>query len=447
MPVAQKRVKKVVRVVRGKPTSAVNVLLLIAGRSTRFWPLTEKTLWPFLGTPLLEHQLQCLRTGFGEQVSITFVGGAHNLSDVKKRFPAIPSIEQEDLALGMRGALLCAMPKVGKGPVCIVSSNDLIEAQGYRTLREAAEKPGVDGAMLAQRVKAYFPGGYLTVKRGQITGIVEKPGAGNEPSDLVNIVAHIHNCPDVLLQRLQETASKRDDAYEVALDSLFSSLQYQAVPYEKPWNALKYPWHILPIAQRFLSSVEGQSIHRSVEVDATACVRGPVVIEEGVKILAHATVQGPCYVSRGSTIGCNTLVRGSMIGPECVIGFGSEIARSCLHAKVWTHSTYLGDCVVGSDVNFGAGTVCANYRLDEGMIRSTVKGEEVDTGMTKLGAIVGSGCRIGVHCTLAPGVKIGEGTFVNSACYIDRDIPDGSFVKMGVTGLDVRENKVKHAYS
>ena len=137
----------------------MHTLLLLAGRSRRFAPLKEKTLWPFLGEPLLAHQLKRMKEGGLEK--ITFFRGHHNLEEVYALFPKIPSIEQEDLNLGMRGALLSALKEIKGGPVCIVSSNDVIEPEGYRKLIESSQKSGVDGALLAQRVKRYFPGGYL----------------------------------------------------------------------------------------------------------------------------------------------------------------------------------------------------------------------------------------------------------------------------------------------
>ncbi|MEK7137441.1 MAG: NTP transferase domain-containing protein, partial [Patescibacteria group bacterium] len=170
----------------------MKTLLLLAGRSKRFWPLEEKSLWPFLGKPLLAHQIERLKAG--GLSDITFVGGQHNLEQVYNFFPSVPSIEQEDLELGMRGALLSALREM-KGPICIVSGNDVVEPEAYAALLKVSSQKGVDGAILAQRVKRYFPGGYLLTAATEgrsvprVAGIVEKPGEGKEPSDLVNIVA------------------------------------------------------------------------------------------------------------------------------------------------------------------------------------------------------------------------------------------------------------------
>jgi len=424
----------------------METLLLLAGRSKRFWPLTEKSLWPFCGEPLLSHQLKRIKTG--GLADITFVGGHHNLEEVNQLFPNIPAIEQEDLDLGMRGALLSALKEIKEGPVCIISGNDVIEAEGYATLIEASRNKGVDGALLAQRVKRYFPGGYLVTSPGEeknehprIAGVVEKPGEGSEPSDLVSIVAHIHNDPAKLLDLLEDMNSGRDDEYEQVLTKLCKEKNYIAVPYEGQWNAVKYPWHVLDLTHRFLAELKENNIHEDASIHESAVVEGPVMIGEGVRILPHASVIGPCTIGKGTVIGNNCLVRESIIGEQCVIGYNSEVARSNVHSHVWTHSTYVGDSVIGRNVAFGAGSVLANFRLDEGEIISVINDEKISAGRTKLGAMVGNNVRCGIHTSFAPGVKVGKGSFVSSSTYVSGDVADGRYVHIKEGVLEERENK------
>jgi bifunctional UDP-N-acetylglucosamine pyrophosphorylase/glucosamine-1-phosphate N-acetyltransferase len=258
----------------------------------------------------------------------------------------------------------------------------------------------------------------------------------------VNIVAHVHNHPEKLLSILEDASSDCDDAYEVALTKLCKDLNYVAVPYEGEWNAVKYPWDILSLTERFLHELKAKSYQLSagVEVHPTAVIEGGVILEEGVRVMAHETIQGPCYIGKGTIIGTSTLVRESIIGEHCVIGFGSEVARSNLHSSIWLHTTYLGDSVVGQNSAFGAGTVAANFRLDEGEISSMVQGERLNTKRVKLGAIIGSHVRSGINVSFGPGVKVGAETFINSAVFIDRDIPEKKYVKMVEGSLEVREN-------
>ncbi|MBU2214201.1 NTP transferase domain-containing protein, partial [Patescibacteria group bacterium] len=214
----------------------MRVLLLIAGRSQRFWPLSEKTLFPVCGTNLLEVTTGRLKeTGLDD---ITLIGGSHNLEDVHRQYPEFPTVEQRDLELGMRGALLDALPSCGNESVMIVCVNDVIDPAGYKSLIEATSDSNTSGAILAQKVERYLPGGYLKLEGDQILEVIEKPGEGNEPSDLVNIVAHIHKDASILLETLRVTPSGTDDGYEQALTKLFKDFVYKAVPYESVWNAV-----------------------------------------------------------------------------------------------------------------------------------------------------------------------------------------------------------------
>ena len=73
----------------------MKVLLLIAGRSKRFWPLREKPLFPLCGKTLLEHQVQ--RLNQAGLTDIVLIGGAHNLEEISGLYPDLPRIEQENL--------------------------------------------------------------------------------------------------------------------------------------------------------------------------------------------------------------------------------------------------------------------------------------------------------------------------------------------------------------
>ncbi len=415
----------------------MQVLLLLAGRSKRFWPLSEKTLFPICGKTLLEHQIDRLNAAGLKK--ITLVGGAHNLKAAKK-LTGLPAIEQKELELGMRGALLSALPKIQKNePVLIVSGNDVVDSDAYRLVTEKSE--GADGALLAKRMKEYFPGGYLSVKGKWITEIVEKPKPGKEPSKLVTIVAHVHNDPKALLAALNDVDTNHDDGYEQALSKLLRTKHYAAAAYDGAWQAVKYPWHLIPLLDLLLKQPSRASVHKTASVHTTAVIDGPVVLSEGVRVLPFATIVGPCVIGPRTIIGNNCLVRSSSIGADCVIGFGTEVKSSVLAEHVWTHMSYIGESVVGRNVAFGGGSITGNLRLDEGVIESRMGEDKISTGLTKFGAAIGNGCRLGIHVSTHPGVKIGSGSFVSSAATVGGDVPENSFVSMKNGEMVVRPNR------
>ena len=87
-------------------------------------------------------------------------------------------------------------------------------------------------------------------------------------------------------------------------------------------------------------------------------------------------IKGPCYIGRGSIIGNGALIRDfAHLGKRCVVGFGTEIKHSYIGNDCWFHMNYIGDSVVGSRCSFGAGTVTANLRFDEGEVMVKVADE------------------------------------------------------------------------
>lgn len=350
-------------------------------------------------------------------------------------------IEQQDLDAGMQGALLDALPLCKAEPVLIIGS-DIIDPAAYRSIRTRMQREKADGLLLARKVHRYFPGGYLTLKGSRITGITEKPGEGNEPSDLINIVAHAHRDASLLLKALRKTHTLCDDGYERALSALLKSHHYEAIPYSGQWYPVKYPWHLLELLASLLQQ-QRKSTHRTAHVHRTAVLEGPVILAEGVRVLPHASIIGPCFIGPHTIIGNNAFVRRSSIGAHCVIGFSCEVKGSALSDHVWAHSTYIGDSIIGENVSLGAGSVTGNLRFDEGEITSRVGGHRIPTGLRKFGTAIGSNVRIGIHTSINPGVKIGSGSFVSSAAVLSGDIPENAFVKMVPRDLFVRKNQAE----
>jgi bifunctional UDP-N-acetylglucosamine pyrophosphorylase/glucosamine-1-phosphate N-acetyltransferase len=326
-----------------------------------------------------------------------------------------------------------------------VSSNDIVDETCYELIKKFLSENSTDSALVGYKVEKYFPGGYLTVSDGLITSIVEKPGEGNEPSDLVNIVMHLHRDASKFFDALKKVSSDRDDQYEVALDSLFSGgVKYHALQYSGFWQPIKYPWHVLKAKDFFLSRIK-KSISSSAVIADTAVIHGEVIIADNVKIFDHAVIQGPAYIGKGSVVATSALVRDSIIGERCVVGFTTEVARSYLADDVWTHKNYIGDSIIDSNCSFGSGTVTGNLRLDESEISVNIKDQKVATGETKLGLICGSGVRCGINTSFMPGIKIGTDSFVGAGITIGTDIADASYVT-GDWSLKTKPN-VKQAAS
>ncbi len=439
----------------------MKAVLLAAGRSFRTKPIEDKNFLSFCGKYLIEHQiLALLHAGFTD---IAVIGGAHNISklaevtaEILKQHKRISIIvlEQKKLDEGMAGAVMSAEKFVGDTPFLVVSSNDVLDSRSFELIKKQVKgvsgkiKKDVEnkpiGFLLAKKVSEYFPGGYLKLaKNGSISTIVEKPGDGNEPSDLVNIVVHYHANSIALFEALKSEKSSRDDRYEKALQSLFDDgIEYRAIAFDGFWQPVKYPWHVLDVMDYFMSRTRKAVRGKNVAVAKSATIKGSVFLDDGVRVFENAVISGPAYIGKNTIIANGALVRGSNIGENSVIGFGSEIARSYIGCGVWTHTNYIGDSIVGNNVSFGSGAVTGNFRLDEGFISVNCSNEKVSSKRDKLGLITGDDIRCGINTSFMPGVRIGSNCAIGAGIVISEDVPENSYVS-GEYSLKIVSNKVK----
>lgn len=156
-----------------------------------------------------------------------------------------------------------------------------------------------------------------------------------------------------------------------------------------------------------------------------------ISIGEGTVIEPGVFIQGPCIIGKNCLIRHGAYLRGSVIlGDGCVVGHGSEIKHSILlNGSAAAHFCYVGDSILGSSVNLGAGVKCSNLRLDGREISISRNQTKVKTGMKKLGAIVGDGGQVGCNCVLNPGTVVGKKSAIYPLLNVGGYIPGFSLVK------------------
>ena len=137
-------------------------------------------------------------------------------------------------------------------------------------------------------------------------------------------------------------------------------------------------------------------------------IKGAVVIGKNTIVKSGTYIQGPVIIGENCSIGPNCFIRqGTAIGNGSVIGHSVEIKNSIIMNNTnICHLSYVGDSVIGENVNLGAGFITANLRHDKKNVLSLVKGKLVDTGMVKFGAVVADGVKTGVNTAVYPGRKI-----------------------------------------
>lgn len=424
------------------------LIILAGGASSRLWPLREKSLLRFGTEPLLVSQLQTFRKlGIDRAVIVANPGNHAEIvgytASIAKQMHL--DVVVQDEPLGMGNALLkveSVLADIPETPIYVNQVHDIVDQELHQDMLQAHQRNPATSYVAGVEMKDYFPGGYMVVGADrQITGIVEKPGAENRPSNLVNIVAHIHANTAALFGaiRIEYTGTaSTDDHYERAMDRLMPTHTFRVVPYKGFWAALKYPWHVLDIMDHFLNKIDGQVVSDDAFVAPNATLVGNVYIGAGVRVFPGAAVVGPAYIGAGTIVGNNALVRHSMVLSNCEIGFTTEVARSYVASNCSLHACRVLDSVFAERINFSAGCTTANLRMDRGPVSSMVKEQKLNTGRQKLGAIIGEDAFLAVDVMTMPGVKVGQNAQVGPGTHVQNDVFDGQriYVRQHIQVVD-----------
>jgi NDP-sugar pyrophosphorylase family protein len=177
-------------------------------------------------------------------------------------------------------------------------------------------------------------------------------------------------------------------------------------------------WEIVPEIPTLVDRLlEGRREIRGRVAKGVEIADGPMYVHESARIEPGVFIAGPTYVGPNVTIRQGAYVRTSCAFLErSLLGHASEAKASLfLPGAKAPHFAYVGDSVLGHRVNLGAGTRLSNATITRGLRRSIsidVGGISVDTGLRKLGAIIGDDVEIGCNSVLNPGAIIGKGTLI-----------------------------------
>jgi bifunctional UDP-N-acetylglucosamine pyrophosphorylase/glucosamine-1-phosphate N-acetyltransferase len=393
----------------------MQTVVLAAGEGTRMRPLTArrpKPMLPVAGRPLLEHVLDAaveagasklvVVVGYREDVIRDHFGRVYR--DVPVEYAVQESQE------GTAHAVLTARPHLKEGPFVVLAGDNLYDEGSVADLYDGAPALG------AYRVDDPRPYGVLEVDGDRVTGVIEKPD--DPPTDLVNVSAYAF--PSDALGWLDVPESERGERELTdVLARVIEEFDVRAVEVDR-WLDVGRPWELLGANEWKL-----EDLSRALDGDVHdgAEIVGDVVVEAGATVRSGATIEGPALVQQGASVGPNAYVRGAtVVGQDAKVGHAVEVKNCLLMAGATAgHLTYLGDSVVGREVNFGAGTVVANLRHDDEPVRLTVKGERVSTGRRKFGAVVGDGAKTGIDTNLNAGVTLSTGATTKPGETVTRD--------------------------
>ena len=188
----------------------------------------------------------------------------------------------------------------------------------------------------------------------------------------------------------------------------------------------EYPWEVLPRIHDFILELgkrlpeeiyekRGEDIWvaKNAKVAPTACPNGPLIIDEEAEVRHCAFVRGNAIVGKGAVVGNST-----------------ELKNVVLFNKVQVpHYNYVGDSVLGFKSHMGAGSITSNVKSDKTLVVVKNGEEKIETGLKKMGAMLGDHVEVGCNSVLNPGTVIGRNSNVYPTSCVRGVIPAGHIFK------------------
>jgi acetyltransferase-like isoleucine patch superfamily enzyme len=166
------------------------------------------------------------------------------------------------------------------------------------------------------------------------------------------------------------------------------------------------------------------------ELNDDYLVTDGIAIHKTATIQAGAIIKSPALIGAGCFVGANACLRnGVYLGGHVTIGTGCEIKSSIVFSNTAiAHFNFIGDSIIGSSVNFEAGSITANHyneRKDK-QIAVLYQSRIIHTGATRFGSLVGDNCRIGANAVLSPGTVLQPGSIVKRLELVEQLTIDSS---------------------
>jgi UDP-N-acetylglucosamine diphosphorylase/glucosamine-1-phosphate N-acetyltransferase len=183
-------------------------------------------------------------------------------------------------------------------------------------------------------------------------------------------------------------------------------------------------------------------IHETVTLDGLVSIDarlGPVVVDQDATVESFSMLSGPCYIGRKTRLRSALVRSGTSVFENCRIG--GEVENSIIMSFTnKSHYGYVGDSVVGEWVNLGAGSTFSNLKNTYGNVRMQIaKGVTVDTGMTKLGPVIGDMAKVSIGTEVYSGRSVGTASHVRG--FVGQSVPpftyfDGESMRLVELRLD-----------
>jgi bifunctional UDP-N-acetylglucosamine pyrophosphorylase / glucosamine-1-phosphate N-acetyltransferase len=446
---------------------ALNVVIMAAGKGTRMRSARPKVLHTLAGRSLLQHVLHCtaaLQPPPARTLVITGHGAEQVETHVNASAPAAEAATlrcvRQEPQLGTGHAVLQASPALDPAAdTTLILNGDVPLIQPATAQVLATACGGQRLALLT--VTLEDPTGYGRIVRqadgSQVQAIVEHKDASDAQRAIREVYTGMMAAPTAMLQRWVAALKNDNVQKEYYLTDIVAMAVAEGVPVvtasaqdETEVLGVNSPLQLADLERRLqrrqaLALLEAGvrladparfdqrgtlQCGQDVEIDIDCIFEGSVNLGDNVRVGAHCVIRNATIaagavihpfthidgekdgvnVGEGALIGPFARLRpGARLGREVHIGNFVEVKNSTLAdgAKA-NHLAYLGDAQVGERVNFGAGSITANY-----------------DGANKHRTVIGADVHVGSNCVLIAPVTIGEGGTIGGGSTINKDTPAG----------------------
>ena len=200
--------------------------------------------------------------------------------------------------------------------------------------------------------------------------------------------------------------------------------------YSNLFEGIELVWDVMNKLPNYVSANVHPGIHGLIspfaQVDENVSIGAGTVVEPGVVIKNPTIIGENCEIRTGAYLRGNVLV-----GNRAVVGHATEL-KNCLlfdEAEV-PHFGYVGDSILGWKTHVGAGVTISNLKVNRTPVIVKAENKRYETGLVKLGAILGDEVEIGCNCVLNPGTVIGKRTLTYANCSLFGYYPPDSIIKL-----------------
>jgi bifunctional UDP-N-acetylglucosamine pyrophosphorylase/glucosamine-1-phosphate N-acetyltransferase len=440
---------------------SLSIVIMAAGKGTRMKSAHPKVLHKIAGRPMLSHVISTTASlAAAQQIVITGHGAEQVESAMRQAFSGQPlSFVRQEPQLGTGHAVQQAVPVLPDTGTTLILNGDtpLIEAATARALVEAS---GGDKLALLT-IHLPDPTGYGRIVRdasGQkVLAIVEHKDATPEQRAITEIYTGVMAAPTAQLKQWLSKLTNQNAQGEYYLTDVVSLAQLDGVTVvaaqprdEVEVLGVNSPLQLAELERRHQRAQAERLMEQGVrladparfdlrgtlqagqdvDIDVNCIFEGTVTLGDRVQIgancvirnasIGHGVVIQPfthidgdtqgASVGEGSIIGPYARLRpGAQLGPEVHIGNFVEVKNSVLgRGSKANHLAYLGDATVGERVNYGAGSITANY-----------------DGANKHRTVIGNDVQVGSNCVLVAPIHVGDGATIGGGSTLGKDAPAG----------------------